>query len=112
MLVRSSAGPRRHQSAFTMAHARDGALRISWPGCPSMKPHPFLRRVEEAELCLPYGFVKKVAPGVIEATGPEAALGELCEIECAAARGNSLGKVLAEVTAVDERRIVLVPLEQ
>ncbi len=78
-----------------------------------MKVHPFLRRIEQAELTRPYGFVRKVAAGLVEATGPANALGELCEIECAALSGSGETEtVLAEVAAVDERGVVLIPLEQ
>jgi flagellum-specific ATP synthase len=70
-------------------------------------PHRFLRRIEEAELAPPYGYVRRVAPGLVEASGPASRLGELCDIECGS--GHSL---LAEVAAVDERRVVLIPLEQ
>jgi flagellum-specific ATP synthase len=77
-----------------------------------MKAHPFIRKIEQADLCPAFGFVKKVAPGVIEASGPAAALGDLCEIECTSNARTGSVKILAEVTAVDTRRIVLVPLEQ
>jgi FliI/YscN family ATPase len=72
-----------------------------------MSAHPFLTRLEQSDLARPYGYVRKVAPGLVEATGPAARLGELCEIECGGA-----APLLAEVAAVDERRIVLIPLEQ
>jgi flagellum-specific ATP synthase len=75
-----------------------------------MKPHPFLARLDRGELARPYGHVRKIAAGLVEATGPAGALGELCEIECQPVAGD-IRTVLAEVTRVDERGIVLAPLE-
>jgi flagellum-specific ATP synthase len=72
-----------------------------------MTAHPFLERLDRADFARPYGYVRKVAPGLVEASGPASRLGELCEIECEGAPS-----LLAEVAAVDERRVVLIPLEQ
>lgn len=72
-----------------------------------MSGHPFLARLERADFARPYGYVRRVAPGLVEASGPASRLGELCEIECDGAPA-----LLAEVAAVDERRVVLIPLEQ
>ncbi|MEA3063636.1 MAG: flagellum-specific synthase [Sphingomonadales bacterium] len=72
-----------------------------------MTAHPFLAKLERADFARPYGYVRRVAPGLVEASGPASRLGELCEIECEGAPA-----VLAEVAAVDERRVVLIPLEQ
>jgi flagellum-specific ATP synthase len=72
-----------------------------------MSTHRFLAQLEQADFARPYGYVRKVAPGLVEATGPSGRLGELCEIECEGAPA-----VLAEIAAVDERRVVLIPLEQ
>jgi FliI/YscN family ATPase len=77
-----------------------------------MRAHAFVRRIEQTEFARSYGFVRKVAPGLVEATGPALPLGELCEIECPAAAGGGGRTVLAEVAAVDERRVVLIPLEE
>lgn len=71
-----------------------------------MYAHRFLDRLHEAEFVRPAGFVRKVAHGHFEATGPACTVGDLCEI---AGEGSA---VLAEVAAVDEGGIVLVPLEQ
>jgi len=76
-----------------------------------MKTHRFLAQIEAADFAPPYGHVRKVAPGLIEATGPGRPLGQLCEIECRRATPGK-GGVLAEITAVDSSGIVLVPLEQ
>lgn len=72
-----------------------------------MKLHAFLRRIEDEDFAPAYGYVRKVATGIVEATGPSAAPGDLCDIE-----SESGGWVPAEIVAIDERRVVLVPLEQ
>lgn len=71
-----------------------------------MSVHPFLQRLRDAELVRPVGFVRKVAHGYFHATGPACTVGDLCEI---AGEG---GVVLAEVAAVDDQGLILVPLEQ
>lgn len=71
-----------------------------------MSVHPFLQRLQDAELVRPVGFVRKVAHGHFEASGPTCTVGDLCDI---AGEG---GSIRAEVAAVDEQRLVLVPLEQ
>lgn len=68
-----------------------------------MKQHPFLSRVAEAEMAVPYGEVRRVTPGRLQASGPMATVGELCRI------GN--GGLLAEVAAVDGDGLTLVPVE-
>lgn len=70
-----------------------------------MTVHPFLQRLCDAELVRPLGFVRKVAHGHLEATGPACTMGDLCEI---AGEG---GAVLAEVAGVDETGLILVPFE-
>lgn len=76
-----------------------------------MKPHDFLQRLEQVDLVSAYGHVRNIADGFVEASGPAAALGDLCEIACEAP-GEEPRWVPAEVAAVDHRRIVLIPLEQ
>ncbi|HEX9933328.1 MAG TPA: FliI/YscN family ATPase [Allosphingosinicella sp.] len=73
-----------------------------------MKAHRFVRRIDETEFARSYGYVRKVAAGLVEASGPAAPLGELCEIESPGGRRS----VLAEVAAVEEKRVVLIPLEE
>jgi len=70
-----------------------------------MKPHRFLERLAQAELAPAYGFVTKVAPGLIEASGPAGAPGDLCAI------GDGEGGIAAEIVSVDTRSVVLLPLE-
>ncbi|QNA82931.1 FliI/YscN family ATPase [Sphingomonas sp. So64.6b] len=77
-----------------------------------MKPHAFLERLAEADFASPYGRVRKVTAGMIEASGPAGQLGDLCDIECFEPSGGGLHHVAAEIAAVDQQRIVLIPLEQ
>ncbi len=72
-----------------------------------MSAHRFLAGLDRADFVRPYGYVRRVAPGLVEASGPASRLGELCEIE-----GEGGTALLAEVAAVDERKVVLIPLEQ
>ncbi|WEJ98149.1 MAG: FliI/YscN family ATPase [Candidatus Sphingomonas phytovorans] len=74
-----------------------------------MKTHAFLQRIAEADFAQPYGYVRKVASGLVEASGPAAALGDLCEIECDGDGGTHWTP--AEIAAVDTDRVVLIPLE-
>lgn len=76
-----------------------------------MKGHPLLMRLAEADFARPYGHVCRLGAGVVEATGPAAALGDLCDIECGADDQGNKHMIVAEVAAVDERRVVLIPLE-
>jgi len=76
-----------------------------------MTPHMFLQRLAEADFAPAFGHVRKVAAGVVEATGPTAAPGDICDIECERDTGSGIQSVTAEVVAVDERRVVLIPLE-
>ncbi|NIJ66400.1 flagellum-specific ATP synthase [Sphingomonas leidyi] len=71
-----------------------------------MTLHPFLQRLRDLELVRPIGFVRKVAHGHFEATGPACTVGDLCEV---AGEGAA---VRVEVAAVDEAGLILVPLEQ
>ncbi len=71
-----------------------------------MTEHRFLDRMRDAELVRPAGFVRKVAHGYFEASGPACTVGDLCEVE------GEAGAVLAEVAAVDDAGLILVPLEQ
>ena len=77
-----------------------------------MRVHPTVAAIEAADLAPPYGFVRRIGSGFVEASGPAAALGELCDIECASGEGGAPRRLTAEVAAVDESRIVLIPLEQ
>ena len=72
-----------------------------------MKPHPFLQRLAEVETAPLYGHVEELGAGFVRATGPATTLGQLCEIVVAGER-----PAAAEVIAVNERGITLIPLEQ
>ncbi|PTS90562.1 FliI/YscN family ATPase [Sphingomonas sp. HMWF008] len=77
-----------------------------------MTLHPFLQRLEATAFASPYGHVTKVAAGLVESTGPAASLGALCEIECDCGDGRPARRIAAEIAAMDDRRVVLIPLEQ
>ncbi len=68
--------------------------------------HPFLTRLAHVPLARPQGRLRKVGQGQCVARGPDCTLGDLCEIE---REGGE--PVLAEVVAVDDGDVVLVPLE-
>jgi len=65
-----------------------------------------LERVRSTDFAPEFGRVRSITPGVIEATGPCRNLGELCSIELPPEE-----PLLAEIIAVDERRVLLSPLE-
>ncbi|MFZ2031070.1 MAG: FliI/YscN family ATPase [Vitreimonas sp.] len=68
-------------------------------------------QLREVEPVLRYGFVRRVSPGRVEASGPIASIGDICDIETRD-RAEEGRTILAEVVAVHEDRIVLVPLDQ
>ncbi len=70
-----------------------------------MTRHRFLTQIDDAVIVRPHGFVRKVAQGYFEATGPACTVGDLCEV------GAQRSPLLAEVVAVDENGLILVPLE-
>lgn len=76
-----------------------------------MSAHPLLARFETVLFARPYGQVTKVTDGMIEASGPAAALGDLCDIACSASGAAVARSVPAQIVAIDNRRVVLVPLE-
>jgi flagellum-specific ATP synthase len=70
--------------------------------------HRFAFHVAGVEPARRIGHVRRIAPGRLEASGPLAAMGDICEIGGDRDRAG----ILAEVAAVDGERIVLVPLDQ
>ncbi len=70
-----------------------------------MTRHRFLAQIDDAAIVRPHGRVHKVAQGHFGATGPDCTVGDLCEIDAQGAQ------VLAEVVAVDDHGLILVPLE-
>ncbi|WP_158000019.1 FliI/YscN family ATPase [Sphingomonas elodea] len=82
----------------------DAFLAIRGDGAVTV--HPFLQQLHDAELVRPVGVVRMVRHGHVEATGPNCALGDLCEIAC------DDGVLMAEVAGVEDGSLTLVPLEQ
>lgn len=72
-----------------------------------MKPHRFLEQLATVDTAPLYGRLDELGAGFVRATGPAAALGDLCEIT-----GSDGRDTVAEVVAVTERGITLIPLEQ
>lgn len=68
-------------------------------------------RLEEADFARRYGHVSRLGSGLIEATGPACALGELCEVDSLPDETGRMLRITAEVAAVDEKRIIMIPLE-
>jgi flagellum-specific ATP synthase len=66
-----------------------------------------LSDIAVAEFAPRFGRVRGIAAGLVEASGPDGILGELCAIE----RGGGHEPVLAEIVAIDERRVLLSPLD-
>ena len=65
-------------------------------------------RLQEIDVIKRVGTIKKVAQGSLEACGPFAMVGEICEIDT-----TNIGKpLLAEIIAVKDDRIILVPFSQ
>ena len=78
-----------------------------------MIQHPFLVQIAALEPARRVGFVRKVARGYVEASGPLATVGDICEITTRAdSNKNNPLMVLAEVAAVEDAHIVLVPMDQ
>lgn len=75
-----------------------------------MKPHYFLEQLAEADLAPAYGRVRGVAAGLVRASGPASAVGDLVDIESRTDEG-TMRVVSAEVAAIDMEGIVLVPLD-
>jgi flagellum-specific ATP synthase len=68
--------------------------------------HPFIARIREVDPIARVGRVRRILPTFIEADGPNLPLGALCTIEGAG------GRTLAEVVAVEERSVILVPFDE
>lgn len=74
-----------------------------------MQQHPVLQALRAADLVARRGYVRRVLPLAIEATGPAVALGAHCEIMAAGGEGGA--PVLAEVIGIQERSVTLAPLD-
>jgi flagellum-specific ATP synthase len=66
-----------------------------------------LDEIASADFAPRFGRVRSVAAGLVEASGPDGVLGEICSIE----RGKGREPILAEIVAVDEARVLLSPLD-
>lgn len=71
-----------------------------------MKPHRFLRRIEGAEFAVAVGTLTRITSEYLKADGPIASVGDYCEI----ASAESPTGALAEVVAVDETGLRLIPI--
>ena len=72
-----------------------------------------LERLTEAARPVRAGRVTRISAGHVEATGPMASIGDLCEISVRQRSGESgKSRLYAEVAGVEETRIILVPLDQ
>lgn len=75
-----------------------------------MKLHPFQQRLRQFDPVVRTGRVRRIMPGFIEADGPDASLGTICEVEGRTAEGPSTFQ--AEVVRVDRDGVTLSPFEQ
>ena len=74
--------------------------------------HPFVLRIDSVDPARRVGYVRKVAPGRVEATGPISRVGDICCIENPPRQSDGdAAPTLAEVIAVHEEHIALVPLD-
>lgn len=70
--------------------------------------HPFVTRLQEAELAIAFGHVTALSSTYVRATGPVCTPGDLCEVQ----NGHDEWRALAQVAAVDPDGLTLMPLEQ
>ena len=71
-----------------------------------MSHHAFALALASVEPAARLGMVRRVLPGHVEASGPFATLGDVCEIE-----RDGASSVLAEVAAVEDSHVVLIPFD-
>ncbi len=76
-----------------------------------MSRSAYLLQIDAVQPARRVGHVRRILQGHVEATGPLATIGEICEIACRPVRADDPPSVLAEVVAVEESHIVLMPLE-
>lgn len=70
-----------------------------------MKPHPLLAHLDTLDPAAHYGHIVEIGAGFLRATGPAGGLGQVCEVASSDAAGR------AQIVAVGERGITLVPLD-
>ena len=66
-----------------------------------------LQAVATRDFAVRFGHVRSVAAGLVEASGPDGVIGEICTIET----DRSAKAILAEIVAVDEQRVLLTPMD-
>ncbi len=75
-------------------------------------PHAFVEAIGKADWVRRSGRVVAVSPGYIEANGPMGSLGDICDVEISGASQGQVRQLApAEVAAVSETEITLIPLE-
>lgn len=73
-----------------------------------MKAHRYITAIEQAPLTCASGALTRIGSEYLEADGPMAGVGDYCEIALGG-KGGGYGSALAEVVAVDQTRIRLLP---
>ena len=76
-----------------------------------MAEHPFLGRLQTADLVGRTGRVQKILPTYIEADGPNMPLGAVCRVETLDGAAVASTPIMAEVVGINANSIILVPFE-
>lgn len=77
-----------------------------------MNEHRYIERIRSLDLVARTGRVTRILPTYIEADGPAAPRGALCEIELSTRRGGEArNTAIAEVVSINRNSIVLAPFE-
>ncbi len=75
-----------------------------------MQAHPFFNQLQAADFTDSLGYVRKVGPSRIEASGPVCAKGQVCEIAIPAKQDETKW-ISAEVVGIEKDHVILLPLE-
>ena len=76
-----------------------------------MSGHPFVARLQGADLVSRTGRVRRILPTYVEADGPSAPLGALCRLETLVSPGAPSGFTLAKIVSVERDAVVLARFE-
>ena len=76
-----------------------------------MNPAACILELDTIQPARRVGYVRRISQGYVEATGPLVTVGEMCEIACRSDGESEPSSVLAEVVAVEDAHIVLMPLQ-